>query len=315
MPSDIRTEEIFRFFPGEQEGLPLSAFARINIKRYAREGAIVHEWLRVFLAPILAQLDQPVEDLVTDFEHTRAVLRFSREFLSFRRVVLTQFRLPRSLVDNFHEHEGLAVEGVGRFYLAYYWAHEAREATAPEEDAHQGAADLLPAFQRRIESWFLSSNLSMATVREQSVGEAFAGWLRALAPRHASEQAEGERYWRLFKMGLARYLQLDDHNWADFREFGEWQFRFLFVHRLLDRKSPRATLESLRPIRDPVTLGGALAVGAPHNQDTRSRKRRAISLAETVITLLYHVLHVSEDRSDFAAELAICVFAGMRHFI
>ncbi|KAI5896095.1 uncharacterized protein SCHCODRAFT_02663953 [Schizophyllum commune H4-8] len=314
MPSDIRTEEVFRFFPGEQEGLPLSAFARINIKRYSREGAIFHEWLRVFLAPILAQLDQPVEDLVADFEHTRAVLRFSQEFLSFRRVVLTQFRLPKSLVDNFDEHEGLTVEGVGRFYLAYYRAHEARKSPA-EEDSHHGAAGPSPAFQRLIENWFVSSGLSMATVREQFVGEAFAGMLRALAPRHVIEQAEGERYWGLFKRGLARYLQVDDQDWANFREFGEWHFRFLFVHNLLDRKSPRATLESLRPIRDPVTLGGALAVGPPHTQNTLSRKRRAVLLAETVITLLYHVLHVSDDRSDAAAELAICVFAGMRHFI
>ncbi|KAI5896107.1 uncharacterized protein SCHCODRAFT_02697591 [Schizophyllum commune H4-8] len=315
----------FALFPGQthpSQPISLSAQATSDLHQYGRGRAIVNEWFRIWIEPATQDISPPLAHSIATPARTAELLLFMEHFLRFRTIALRDLLTTPPDIAYFLSREMALLDWLGRYWEAFQ--QRMCEATLPLPRALDTSVKLCPKTEsehrnRFVVEWFSSNGLDLRATQSIFERDAFQELKRRIALHYGNDRAVGgwdkRRYWAIFSTALKRSSEQSDKQLEYFVGFDGWQSRFTLFNTALLRGAPLdAMLASLRCIHDPVTLGGAFAVGAVHKSSRLPKEERSKWLGRTMIFIINHALRALSQGSDACAEEAVAAFLAISRY-
>ncbi|KAL1680140.1 hypothetical protein EV122DRAFT_289041 [Schizophyllum commune] len=263
---------------------------------------------------------QPIQlstDATSDlhqYGRSRAILLlFMEHFLRFRTVSLRDPLTTPPDIAHFRSRETALLDRLGRYWGAFQ--QQMSDATLPLPRALDTSVKRSPKTEcelrnRFANEWLSSNGLDLQAMQGVFERDAFQELKRRIALHYGNDRAVGgwdkRRYWAIFSTALKRSSEQSNKQLKYFVGLDGWQLRFtLFNTALLHGAQLDAMIAFLRCIHDPVTLGGAFAVGA---------EERSQWLGKTMIFIINHALRALSQGSDACAEEAVAAFLAISKY-
>ncbi|KAL1660521.1 hypothetical protein GGF50DRAFT_118879 [Schizophyllum commune] len=317
--------ENFALFPGQthpSHPIQLSADATSDLHQYGRGRAIVNEWFRTWIDPATRDICPPLACSIATRARTTELLLFMEHFLRFRIVALRDLLTTPPDIAHFRSRETALLDRLGRYWGAFQ--QQMCDATLPLPRALDTSVKRSPKTEcehrnRFVKGWLSSNGLDLQAVQSVFERDAFQELKRRIALHYGNDRAIGgwdkRRYWEIFSTALKRSSEQSNKQLEYFVGLDGWQLRFtLFNTALLRGAQLDAMIASLRCIHDPVTLGGAFAVGAAHKSSKLSKEERSQWLGKTMIFIINHALRALSQGSDACAEEAVGAFLAISQY-
>ncbi|KAL1680142.1 hypothetical protein EV122DRAFT_276561 [Schizophyllum commune] len=289
------SEDEFRFLPK----LP-GSMGFLQITPTNNDEATLREWERVWLRPMISNFDQWTLPPISPEQSISAALKFSKELTNLYEVFKNEFTLSNEAKLEFgHLHDN-ALACLGGLWSAYYDATEACARGRIETSQYYRA--LCDPSVYRIKRWLSSEYVKLSVVHDIFFGDEFAD-MQLDVTRSCDDwpDHDQERAWSIFLAAAERCLATGARDLDRFRARDGWQARF----RAFGLGSSKDyTLDTIHFVKDPVTLGGAMAL-FPDPDEFRNGtiKERSTWLATYTIMCIScpHMLKAG----DLSAEQAV----------
>ncbi|KAL1751846.1 hypothetical protein FB107DRAFT_221176 [Schizophyllum commune] len=268
-----RSQDVFSLFPCQahpSQPAILSAEAIADLEIFGRGHAIINEWFRAWIEPAVQDLQAPVRGDAVTFQRTAELLAFMQQFLQFRTVALRELATTQLDIDHFRAREAALLDRIGSYWAVFY--HLLERATLPFPPALDRAVKLPLKAQTEyrnslVAEWFFDAGLDLDATKGIFDRDAFQDLKRKISRHYGADRTVGgwdkRRFWLIFSTGLTKFITMGEKYWNYLVGFDGWTSRFtLFNRALLHEGLLDAVIPSLRCIHDPITLGGAFAVGA-----------------------------------------------------
>ncbi|KAL1685677.1 hypothetical protein GGG16DRAFT_129242 [Schizophyllum commune] len=271
-----RSEDVFSLFPCQAypsqslHSVILSAEAIADLDIFGRGHAIINEWFRAWIEPAVQDLQAPVRGDAVTFQRTAELLAFMQRFLQFRTVALRELAITQVDIDHFRAREAALLDRIGSYWAVFY--HLLERATLPFPPALDRAVKLPLKAQTEyrnslVAEWFFDAGLDLDATKGIFDRDAFRDLKRKISRHYSADRTVGgwdkRRFWLIFSTGLTKFITMGENYWNYLVGFDGWTSRFTLFNRALLHEGPLdAVMPSLRCIHDPITLGGAFAVGA-----------------------------------------------------
>ncbi|KAI5896097.1 uncharacterized protein SCHCODRAFT_02685173 [Schizophyllum commune H4-8] len=268
-----RPEDVFSLFPCQahpSQSAILSAEAFADLDIFGRGHAIINEWFRAWIEPAVQDIQAPVRGDAVTFQRTAELLNFMQHFLQFRTVALRQLAMTQADIDHFRAREAALLDQLGSYWAVFY--HLLERATLPIPSALDRTAKRSLKTQTEyrnslVAEWFFDVGLDLDATKGVFDRDAFQDLKRKVSRHYSTDRTVGgwdkRRFWFIFSTGLTKFITMGEKYWNYLVGFDGWTSRFTLFNRALMHEGPLdAVIPSLRCIHDPITLGGAFAVGA-----------------------------------------------------
>ncbi|KAL1751851.1 hypothetical protein FB107DRAFT_278283 [Schizophyllum commune] len=317
--------ENFSLFPGQthpSRPIQLSTDATSDLHQHGRGRAIVNEWLRTWIDPATRDICPPLACSIATPARTAELLLFMEHFLRFRTVALRDLLTTPPDITHFRSRETALLDRLGRYWGAFQ--QQMCDATLPLPRALDTPVKRSPKTEcelrnRFAKEWLSSNGLDLQAMQSVFERDAFQDLKRRISLHYGNDRAVGgwdkRRYWAIFSTALKRSSEQSNKQLEYFVGLDGWQLRFTLCNTALLRGAPLdAMIASLRCIHDPVTLGGAFAVGAAHKSSKLSKEERSQWLGKTMIFIINHALRALSQGSDACAEEAVGAFLAISQY-
>ncbi|KAL1680134.1 hypothetical protein EV122DRAFT_208464 [Schizophyllum commune] len=268
-----RSEDVFSLFPCQahpSQSVLLNAEAFADLDIFGRGHAIINEWFRAWIEPAVQDLQAPVRGDAVTFQRTAELLAFMQQFLQFRSVALRELATTQVDIDHFRAREAALLDRIGSYWAVFY--HLLERVTLPFPPALDRAVKLPLKAQTEyrnslVTEWFFDAGLDLDATKGIFDRDAFQDLKRKISRHYSADRTVGgwdkRRFWLIFSTGLTKFITMGEKYWNYLVGFDGWTSRFTLFNRALLHEGPLdAVIPSLRCIHDPITLGGAFAVGA-----------------------------------------------------
>ncbi|KAL1733399.1 hypothetical protein EV714DRAFT_204435 [Schizophyllum commune] len=268
-----RSEDVFSLFPCQahpSQSVLLNAEAFADLDIFGRGHAIINEWFRAWIEPAVQDFQALVRGDAVTFQRTAELLAFMQQFLQFRTVALRELAITQVDVDHFRAREAALLDRIGSYWAVFY--HLLERATLPFPPALDRAVKLPLKAQTEyrnslVAEWFFDAGLDLDATKGIFDRDAFQDLKRKISRHYSADRTVGgwdkRRFWLIFSTGLTKFITMGEKYWNYLVGFDGWTSRFTLFNRALLHEGPLdAVIPYLRCIHDPITLGGAFAVGA-----------------------------------------------------
>ncbi|KAL1686207.1 hypothetical protein GGG16DRAFT_118105 [Schizophyllum commune] len=296
--------ENFALFPGQthpSQPIQLSTDATSDLYQYGRGRAIVNEWFRTWIEPATRDVCPPLACSIATRARTAELLLFMEHFLRFRTIALRDLLTTPPDISHFRSRETALLDRLGRYWGAFQ--QQMCDATLPLPRALDTSVKRSPKTEcehrnRFAEKWLSRNGLDLQAMQSVFERDAFQELKRRIARIMGTTAPEQSNKQLEYFVG-----------------FEGWRLRFtLFNTALLRGAQLDAMIASLRCIHDPVTLGGAFAVGAAHKSSRLSKEERSQWLGKTMIFIINHALRALSQGSNACAEEAVGAFLAISQY-
>ncbi|KAL1686210.1 hypothetical protein GGG16DRAFT_128846 [Schizophyllum commune] len=292
------TKETFLTFPdnaGSPGGPALSAEAREDIQRYGYRAACLREWRRTWLEPTNLYMRELCEDFDETDPGVDEVVAFSLGVLSFLDIMDDASKDPEihPVLNPLLEAYSDSISVIFTYWSTY---------NDYMEPCGQFDSDLSdPSIISLVRAWFSRSGICFDTMLAMFGSPAFNEMQRTIENSYGPMGDDGERYWRIFLMGLVRFLQNGGKcEWPSqtIREIDRHETRFLLAQKALGLKSSPIFPSYSKPLdmlKDPVSTGRLFGYQLPPIFDRLTEQDRARVLAKHITVMIYFVFFLHSE--------------------